>query len=154
MAESAPLRLYGQRSDKPPPDWAWVDEQLTEAGTYWVTARTRGHPHPRPVWGVWRRPNLYLSIGTPITARALSADPVVTVHLDSGTDVVIVEGRRTGMVTDADVIADYDGKYRWSYDAGTYGPLSCIVAETILAWRTAGWAGRESFQQTGRWQFT
>jgi len=152
MLEAAPLRLYGQPTSTPPLDWGWVDTQLLEAGTYWVIARTQGHPHPRPVWGVWQGDNLYLSIGTPATARAISADPVVTVHLDSGTDVVIVEGRSAGAVTDTAVLAEYDRKYAWSYDIETYGPLTRVVPESILAWRTAGWAGRESFQQTGRWR--
>ncbi|HZQ58659.1 MAG TPA: hypothetical protein VFA84_11505 [Acidimicrobiales bacterium] len=154
MPERVPLRLYGQASDKPALDWAWVDGQLAAAGTYWVTARTNGHPHPRPVWGVWRSDHLYLSIGTPMTTSALVTDPRVTVHLDSGTDVVIVEGIRTGTSADADVIADYDRKYDWRYDVGAYGPLSCVVPERVLAWRTSGFAGRDSFQQTGRWRFT
>jgi hypothetical protein len=147
------LRLYGQVSDVPALEWEWVDGELEAAGTYWVTARTPGHPHPRPVWGVWREGRLHLSIGTPATARVLADDPLVTVHLDSGTDVVIVEGRATGPVSDPEVMAAYDRKYDWSYDTGTYGPLTSVTPETVLAWRTAGWAGRESFRQTGRWRF-
>jgi hypothetical protein len=44
---------------------------------------------------------LLLSIGTPSTLRALLADPRVTVHLDSGTDVVMIEGRAVDLA-DAD----------------------------------------------------
>jgi hypothetical protein len=50
------------------------------------------------------------------------------------------------------VVAEYDRKYDWSYDPDTYGRLTVVVPETVLAWRAAGWAGRESFQQTGKWQ--
>jgi len=153
VPERAPLRLYGRPSGRAELDWAWVDGQLSVAGTYWVTARTEGHPHPRPVWGVWRGHRLYLSVGTPRTSEALAADPRVTVHLDSGTEVVILEGRATGPSSDAEVLAHYDRKYNWSYDLSVYGPLTCVAPETVLAWRTAGWAGRESFQQTGRWRF-
>ena len=152
MLHPAPIRLYGSPSDTPALDWAWVDGQLASAGTYWVVARTPGHPHPRPVWGVWRRERLYLSIGTPATRRALERDPVVTVHLDSGTHVVIVEGRVASRVSAPDVIAAYDEKYDWRYDVDAYGPLSLVEPTVILAWRTAGRAGRDSFQQTGRWQ--
>jgi len=151
VVRQAPIRLYGRESDKPALDWAWVDRQLGSAGTYWVVARTQGHPHPRPVWGVWRTDRLYLSIGTPATLRALARDPVVTVHLDSGTDVVIVEGRAAASVSEPEVIAAYDEKYDWTYDVAKYGPLSCIEPSAILAWRTSGWAGRGSFQETGRW---
>ncbi|WP_454786494.1 hypothetical protein [Mycobacterium antarcticum] len=147
------LRLYGQVSDKPALEWSWVNEQLERAGTYWVIARTAGHPHPRPVWGVWEGQRLFLSIGTPPTVRALTADPRVTVHLDSGTDVVIVEGRTVDRTQGDHAIEKYDRKYDWSYDGAVYGPLTVILPTTVLAWRTAGWAGRDSFQQTGRWEF-
>src|SRR5215475_4580515 len=73
MPRGAALRMYGQPSATPRLDWAWVDAQLEAAGTYWVVARTPGHPHPRPVWGVWDSDHLYLSIGTPVTLRTLAA---------------------------------------------------------------------------------
>jgi hypothetical protein len=147
------LRFYGQPIERSPLEWAWVESKLAAAGTYWVTARTDGHPHPRPVWGVWRGRRLHLSIGTPVTLAALAADPAVTVHLDSGTDVVIVEGRLGGTTTDADVLDDYNTKYDWNYDSSEHGPGTSVEPERVLAWRTAGWAGRDSFQQTGRWTF-
>ena len=148
-----PLRLYGQPSDKPELDWAWVEAQLGSAGTYWVVPRSEGPPHPRPVWGVWHEERLYLSIGTPTTLHALAHNPVVTVHLDSGTDVVIVEGRVGGQASEGGPVAAYNKKYDWSYEAEKYGPLQCVEPAVVLAWRAAGWAGRESFQQTGRWRF-
>ncbi len=147
------LRLYGHVSDCEALEWSWVDDQLRGAGTYWVVARATGYPHPRPVWGVWRASQLFLSIGTPVTRDALAADPIVTVHLDSGTDVVIVEGRVLGSGADEEILAEYDRKYDWSYDVATYGPLTHVSPSTILAWRTAGWAGRDSFQRCGRWEF-
>jgi hypothetical protein len=105
------------------------------------------------VWGIWESDHLCLSIGTPITLRTLARDPVVTVHLDSGTDVVIVEGRATGREDGAEAIEAYNRKYDWNYDVGEYGPLQRVDADVVLAWRAAGWAGRESFHQTGRWDF-
>ena len=143
--------MYGQPSEHPPLDWEWVQEQLESAGTYWVIPRRRpdGYPHPRPVWGVWLDDALHLSIGSPVIRRALAADPRVTVHLESGTDVVVVEGRRhprRGHRGPA-VLAAYDAKYDWQYDEARYGPISRVAPQTVLAWRTAGWAGRESFQR-------
>jgi hypothetical protein len=123
MPSAAPLRLYGNISDKPGLEWAWVRAQLEWAATYWVVPRTRGYPHPRPVWGVWKDERIYLSVGTPSALRALAHDPVVTVHLDSGTDVVIVEGLATAPVNDGEPVVAYNQKYDWSYDAEKYGPL-------------------------------
>ncbi len=148
------LRMYGQPSEHPPLDWQWVQEQLASAGTYWVVPRSAGHPHPRPVWGVWLDDALQVSIGSPVIRTALAADPRVTVHLESGTDVVVVEGRFIAAPdTGADVIAAYDSKYDWRYDETAYGPISRIAPSTVIAWRTAGPAGRDSFRETGSWTF-
>jgi hypothetical protein len=147
------LHLYGQAADTAALDWEWAEQRLREAGTYWVTARTGGHLHPRPVWGVFVEGLLYLSIGTPATREALEADPTVTVHLDSGTEVVILEGRAIATSSGSEVVAEYDRKYDWSYDIETYGPFSCVAPETVLAWHATGWAGRESFRATGSWRF-
>jgi hypothetical protein len=67
--------------------------------------------------------------------------------------VVIVEGHAAGPASAADIIAAYNQKYDWNYDLGEYGPLQRVDPDVVLAWRAAGWAGRESFQQTGRWHF-
>ncbi|HKT02949.1 MAG TPA: hypothetical protein VJT31_25740 [Rugosimonospora sp.] len=149
-----PLRMYGHPAGHEPLAWAWVREQLATAPTYWVVARGPGHPHPRPVWGVWHDDVLYLSLGSPALLAAVGRDADVTVHLDSGTDVVIVEGTAgSDLATPAAVVAAYDRKYTWSYDTGSYGQLTVVRPGTVLAWRTAGWAGRDSFVASGRWRF-
>jgi hypothetical protein len=150
------LRLYGATSDHAPLAWSWVDEQLRLAGTYWVVARTPGHPHPRPVWGIWHGQRLYLSVGSPTVLRALDREPAVTVHLDSGTDVVLVEGT-TGLTsqgaTPPSSVEAYNAKYDWDYEIARYGELTVVEPVRVLAWRSAGWAGRDSFQATGCWVF-
>jgi hypothetical protein len=148
------LRLYGARSDSAPLPWSWVDQQLSGAGTYWVLARNEGPPHPRPVWGVWHRSRLHLSLGSPALRRAVREEPAVTIHLDSGTDVVIVEGLVTpGVPTTPELLEVYDQKYEWQYQPSQYGDLIVVEPTKVLAWRTAGLAGRDSFQTTGCWVF-
>jgi len=146
--------MYTQVVDYDLLSWGDVQRQLEEAGTYWVIGRGSGHPHPRPVWGVWVDDSLRLSLGSPVLRRELAADPTVTVHLDSGTDVVIVEGRASEL-QGADVassLAAYDRKYEWKYDTEQYGPLTLVRPSTVLAWRAAGPAGREGFKQATRWR--
>jgi len=146
--------LYGANSDQAPLAWSWVEEQLSGAGTYWVTARNQGHPHPRPVWGIWIREQLHLSIGSPALREAIREEPAVTVHLDSGTDVVIVEGFILPPApTPPALIRAYNQKYDWDYQAWQYGELTSLGPQKVLAWRTAGVAGRESFRTTGCWVF-
>ncbi len=148
------LHLYGTPSDRASVEWPWVDRQLTEAGTYWVVARASGQPHPRPVWGIWHEQLLYLSVGSPALLLALRDGAAVTVHLDSGTDVIIVEGTSTrGAPTSPELIESYNRKYDWEYQVSQYGELTQVTPARILAWRSAGWAGRDGFQATGRWDF-
>jgi hypothetical protein len=148
------LRMYGQASEHPPLEWEWVVAQLESAPTYWVIARTDGFPHPRPVWGLWLGDELHLSIGSPVIRNALSTDQRVTIHLDSGTDVVVVEGRVVpASSTEQAVLAAYDAKYDWQYEEAQYGPISRVAPQSVMAWRAGGWAGRESFRETGSWTF-
>ncbi len=151
-----PLRLYREVSERPGVEWPWVDDQLRAAGTYWVAAPAPGgaRPHPRPVWGVWLDDHLHLSVGSPTLAGQLAPGTGVAVHLDSGTDVVIVEGDVVGPSGGPDAVAAYDTKYDWSYDVAAYGAFTLIRPATVLAWRAGGWAGRDSFQTTSRWDFT
>jgi hypothetical protein len=148
------LRLYGAASDKASLAWPWVEQQLADAGTYWINARTPGHPHPRPVWGVWSLQQLHLSIGSPTLRLAIREEPAVTIHLDSGTEVVIGEGLVIpSAATTPALIEAYNQKYDWDYQVSQYGDLTRVLPGKVLAWRTAGRAGRDSFQSTGCWIF-
>jgi hypothetical protein len=156
---AVPLRLYGQVSDLDRLEWDEIAARLVEAGTYWVTAAVEsGPPHPRPVWGCWIDDRLLLSIGSPVVLRQLASRPDVTVHLDSGTEPVIVEGRATAVDRDdtetlAAFLAAYNPKYDWAYDVDELGPPTLVTPDRVLAWRSAGWAGRESFTAVGQWLF-
>jgi Pyridoxamine 5'-phosphate oxidase len=148
--------MYGQISDLPRVEWEWVRSRLVDAPTYWVAASaTAGTPHPRPVWGVWTDDDrLALSIGTPTTRRRLAADPRLAVHLDSGIDVVIVDGVVEGSDDgsgDSAVVA-YDAKYDWAYDVEQYGPLTVVAPDVVVAWRSEGPAGRDGFSAASRWR--
>lgn len=148
------LVMYGSPSDVRGLEWPWVAEQLVDAGAYWTVTPCSGHPHPRPVWGVWSGNVLYLSIGSPQLSVDARDGVAVTVHLGSVTDVVIVEGVIRGTNSDGRVLDAYNAKYDWDYTIDAYGPFTMVVPAKVMAWRSAGWAGREGFQQTGRWRFS
>ncbi|HYO50602.1 MAG TPA: pyridoxamine 5'-phosphate oxidase family protein [Chloroflexia bacterium] len=74
--------------------WDWVVERLEKARNYWVsTTRPDGRPHVMPVWAVWLDGTLYFD-GHPQTrwARNIAQNPNVAIHLESGDEVVILEG--------------------------------------------------------------
>lgn len=147
------LRMYGQPSELEPITWAEAEATLAAAEFYWVTARSTGHPHPRPVWGFWLDDAVRLSLGSPVLRRSLADDPVVTVHVGDGLEVVVVEGSMDGTDAGAASVAVYDEKYDYAYDADRYGPFTVVRPSTILAWTAAGPAGRDGFRRSGRWTF-
>lgn len=74
--------------------WSAVEERLRAAHHYWLaTVRPDGTPHVVPRWGVWLDCRFYYD-GSPQTrhARNLAANPSCTLNLESGTEVVILEG--------------------------------------------------------------
>jgi hypothetical protein len=74
--------------------WSHVIERMTTAMHYWIgTVSPDGRPHTTPIDGVWLDDHLYFG-GSATTrwSRNLAANPAVCVHLESGTDVVIVHG--------------------------------------------------------------
>ena len=69
-----------------------VRARLQSAQNYWITSVSpSGQPHAIPVWGVFLNDTLLFG-GGPRTSRNLKANPRCSVHLESGNEVVIVEG--------------------------------------------------------------
>jgi Pyridoxamine 5'-phosphate oxidase len=74
--------------------WSWAVTQLEQARNYWFcTTRPDGRPHAIPAWAVWLDDALYFD-GSPATRRGrnLARNPAISVHLESGDQVVILEG--------------------------------------------------------------
>jgi hypothetical protein len=114
---AAPPVMFG--APAPPGEllpWSWAQQRLTAAHAYRIaTTRPDGRPHCRPVWGVWLPDGFWFSTGS-LARHNLIANPQITVHLDSGTEVVIVEGVAAA-VAGVDgleaFLADYNTKYGW-----------------------------------------
>jgi hypothetical protein len=127
--------------------WAVVEERLRAAKHYWLaTVRPDGRPHSVPRWGVWVDGRFYYD-GAPTTrhVRNLEHNPACTLTLESGTEVVIVEGISTATSADPDDLGlrisaafekyhpDYaPGPDSWSGADG--GGLRVIIPERVLAW--------------------
>ncbi|HEX6269371.1 MAG TPA: pyridoxamine 5'-phosphate oxidase family protein [Anaerolineales bacterium] len=81
--------------------WDWVAAQLTESKNYWLCSvrpptpgAPAGQPHVIPRWAVYVDGKLYYD-GSPETrhARNIELNPHISVHLESGTEAIILEGR-------------------------------------------------------------
>jgi len=127
-------------------DWDYVEECLRTAHNYWLcTVRPNGHPHVIPKWGVWVTGKFYFD-GSPETrhARNLATNLYVSVHLESGDRVVILEGIGRAVshpeAATAEVVA---AEYRKKYAADGYAPqadqwdkggLFVVTPKAVLAW--------------------
>ncbi|MBI5301935.1 MAG: pyridoxamine 5'-phosphate oxidase family protein [Chloroflexi bacterium] len=105
--------------------WSHVQERMTSALNYWVcTANASGQPHATPVWGVWIDDAFYFD-GSPKTRRArdLVVNAQVSVHLEDGMNVVILEGeaREAGKPDSALAVRVANG-YKNKYAKMGYAP--------------------------------
>src|SRR6266702_5549728 len=112
-------RMFGGYMGSAKLPWTWATERLTSARNYWIaTTRPDGKPHSRPVWGVWLEDTFYFSTGS-LAAQNLAIRPAITVHLESGSEVVIIEGVAE-KVTDASLVEQvvhlYNQKYHRNLD--------------------------------------
>lgn len=89
---------------------------LADATTYWVcTVRPDGRPHATPVWGVWYDGCFWFTTFSGAgKVRNLAANPNIVVHLDSGNDVVVIEGV-AGRVDDEAVLPAVCERYATKY---------------------------------------
>lgn len=134
--------------------WQWVDEQMAKSRSYWIASvRPDGRPHSAPVWGIWVDGAFYTYTGRMSRkARNVAASPEVVVHLESGDDVVILEGRFEEVNDKAlrDRLADIYVKKYPPYRPGDSPGDVCWVLKTrqVMAWK------EQDFMNTPtRWQF-
>jgi general stress protein 26 len=119
--------------------WSWADERLAASRNYWVSStRPDGRPHAMPVWGIWLDGTLYFGSGERSQkVRNLSANPEVVAHVESGDEVVILEG--VVKVVEDDAVAEpvnqeYEKKYGWRAGADDTSPLYAVRPRRAFAW--------------------
>jgi nitroimidazol reductase NimA-like FMN-containing flavoprotein (pyridoxamine 5'-phosphate oxidase superfamily) len=131
--------------------FARAREALERATVYWLTTSGRdGAPHSVPVWGLWQGDVFYLSMGErTVGGRNLAADPRVRLHLESGEDVVIVDGR-AAPVQDAGLAAELERRYAAKYDWDEpVGSFLAITPTRAFAWLCRGVGAASARDFTG-----
>jgi PPOX class probable F420-dependent enzyme len=135
--------------------WGEVARRLEETRNYWVvTVRADGRPHAMPVWGVWLEGALWFSTHPDsVKGRNIARDPRIVVHLESGDDVAIVEGRaeRPVPADPLDRFVDaYDAKYAIRIDiADRAMGIFVVRPRSVAAWRE-----RDYPRSATRWTFS
>ena len=124
--------------------WSHVSERIAKAMHYWIcTVSPNGHPHATPVDGLWLDDALYFG-GSPQTKwhRNLAANPALSVHLESASDVVILRGQVRGLTAPARSLTAAlskasTEKYGYAPDPETYetGGVYVFRPNVVLAWK-------------------
>ncbi len=98
-------------------DWSAIAAKIAASRNYWIAStRADGRPHAMPVWGVVVDGALFFSTDPKsMKGRNLAARPAVVVHLESGDDVVVLEGDAVP-VTDSVILARYADAYEAKYN--------------------------------------
>ena len=143
MASTDRPHMPGYGLQPPTPEagllpWSFVSEKMASAWNYWLaTASAEGKPQAAPVWGIWVEDQFYFSTGERSRkARNLAANPQLAVHLESGDEVVILEGRVEEVPAGAwfdHLDQAYYAKYKVHLTA--HNPVYRLAAETVFAWR-------------------
>jgi nitroimidazol reductase NimA-like FMN-containing flavoprotein (pyridoxamine 5'-phosphate oxidase superfamily) len=125
--------------------WSHVVERMEASENYWIaTTDPQGKPHATPVWGAWMDGTLYFD-GSPQTKRGrnITQNPAVTVHLESATDLVILQGEAheingkggLGERLAETITAKYRHKdYSPTSDTWDEGGLYRLTIEKAFAW--------------------
>jgi len=146
---------YGLKPRKEYLPFRHAEERLAKSRNYWAcTARPDGRPHSIPVWGFWIDGALYFGTARASRkARNLAQNAAVSIHLESGDDVVIVEGNAVEVdpsdkPTFEKVNAASHAKYKM--------PL-VVMPETLLysvrPHRVLAWTEKEFPKNATRWIF-
>jgi len=141
--------LGGKEHDTAAMPWASVLDRLRI-----TTVRDDGRPHAMPVWGVLLDEAVLFSTDIKsVKARNLLARPACVLHLESGDEVVIVEGRAR-LVEDRPLLRRFVEHYLEKYDitVDVDNPAFSVFrvsASSVLGWLEKDFAGTATRWRTG-----
>ncbi|HYM68452.1 MAG TPA: pyridoxamine 5'-phosphate oxidase family protein [bacterium] len=119
--------VLGHGADRLP--WNTVRDWWVVARNYWVaTTRPDGRPHAAPVWGVWLDDAFYFATDRASQkGRNLAVAPAIVVHLESGHDVAILDGRAEE-VTDRTILTRFADTYEAKYQIRPDTPTGVVYS--------------------------
>ncbi len=116
--------------------WQDAVPKLERSRNYWIsTTSPDGRPHAIPVWGVWHGDGVVFG-GHERSRKVqnLARDSRVVVHLESGDDVVILEGIAERIQPDEEIAALFEPKYAWQPDVADVGEEAWFRVRPRKAW--------------------
>lgn len=135
--------------------WSFVSEGMAAARNYWVgSTRPDGRPHAVPVWGLWHAETFYFSSGRESRkATNFAANPAAVVHLESGDQVVVLEGEVEIVDESAEkpLLSTLDKAYKAKYGFPLLGlgNIYRLKVQRALAWREGDFPSSATRWQAG-----
>ncbi|MCO6452961.1 MAG: pyridoxamine 5'-phosphate oxidase family protein [Caldilineales bacterium] len=134
--------------------WSWAQERLISARNYWVcTTRPDGRPHASPVWGIWLDDSFLF--GTDAQSRKalnLITNPAVVVHLESGDEVLVLEGVAREE-RDKDLLQRYADAYWDKYEIRLGIDDVGVMTFRLKPSNALGWLESDFPGVATRWRF-
>jgi pyridoxamine 5'-phosphate oxidase-like protein len=147
--------LYGLKQREKFLPFSHAEQRLTKARNYWIcSTRPDGRPHSIPVWGFWIDGAAYFGTAkSSRKARNLAHTPAVSIHLESGDDVIILEGVAAEVnLADKSVFKKLDAASRAKYKI----PLTVMPESVMYAVRprvVLAWTEKDFPNNATRWTF-
>ncbi len=149
--------------------WNWVVERMVNARNYWiVTTSPDGAPHVMPVWGLWMNRASDGQVGSQPPgavyfstardsrkARNIDANSRMAVHLESGDEVVVLEGHAEE-VADAATLKDFVDAYLVKYQTNVEVSPEALANSPVIRLRLRkafAWTEKDYPGGATRWQF-
>jgi pyridoxine/pyridoxamine 5'-phosphate oxidase len=106
-----------------------------------------------PLWGVWLDGAFYFGTDRRSRkARNLAANPALVVHLESGDDTVILEGRAQ-LVSDATLLSRIDDAYLAKYRLRLLGHPGELGVYRLRPQLAFAWREKDFNRSATRWRF-
>jgi hypothetical protein len=116
-------------------DWDWVLALFASSRNAWLaTVRPDGRPHAAPLWVVAVEGAIWFwTPDTTIKGTNLAHDNRAVLHVESGDDIAIIEGRASDREVTSNVVKAYAAKY----SSTGLSPMGfwTIEVESALAWQ-------------------
>lgn len=154
---------YGVPAELPDPlsPFAETRAKLSGARNYWIsTGRVGGGGHAAPVWGLWLHDDpggdefWFSTDARSLKGRNIAANPDLSVHLESGDDVVIVNGSATRVPNDDQAIDHFIAQYEPKYDMTFERPVPEQFAfYRVMPTNVLVWLESDFIASAVRWEF-
>ncbi len=133
--------------------WDWLSERMATSHNYWLgTTYPDGRPHAMPIWGLWLDETFYFSTGrNSRKGRNLAANPEVVIHLESGDEVVVIEGTVEEFddpALFARFVEEYNTKYSFKPEADPKNLYYRLKPRVAFAWLE-----KDFVNSASRWHF-